>query len=91
MNKHSMRLAFVLVLVLFVFTLASAQSTRIVYFSMFSEGEPLQQVLQKVTDDFMAENPDIQVEIIWAGRQNLTQLQSVLAAGEQVDIVDHSD
>ena len=61
MNKHSMRLAFVLVLVLFVFTLANAQSTRIVYFSMFSEGEPLQQVLQKVTDDFMAANPDIQV------------------------------
>lgn len=91
MKKSYLQLVFVLVLVLFAFTFAQAQSTRIVYFSMFSEGEPLQQVLQKVTDDFMAQNPDIQVEIIWAGRQNLTQLQSVLAAGEQVDIVDHSD
>lgn len=70
---------------------AKAQSGKIVYYSMFSEGEPLQQVLGKATDDFMAKHPEIQVEIVWAGRQNLTQLQSVLAAGDQVDIVDHSD
>jgi raffinose/stachyose/melibiose transport system substrate-binding protein len=74
------------------FVSVTAQETgEIVYFSMFSEGEPLQQVLQQATEDFMAENPDIDVEIVWAGRQNLTQLQSVLAAGDQVDIVDHSD
>src|SRR5579871_423628 len=70
---------------------ASAQKAKIVYYSMFSEGEPLQQVLGQATQDFMKENPDIEVESVWAGRQNLTQLQSVLAAGEQVDLVDHSD
>jgi ABC-type glycerol-3-phosphate transport system substrate-binding protein len=70
---------------------ATAQKTKIVYYSMFSEGEPLQQVLAQATQDFMTENPDIEVESIWAGRQNLTQLQSVLAAGDQVDLVDHSD
>jgi ABC-type glycerol-3-phosphate transport system substrate-binding protein len=58
---------------------------------MFSEGEPLQKLLDQATKDFMAENPDIEVETKWAGRQNLAQLQTVLAAGEQVDIVDHSD
>jgi raffinose/stachyose/melibiose transport system substrate-binding protein len=70
---------------------AAAQKAKIVYYSMFSEGEPLQQVLEKATQDFMAENPNIEVESVWAGRQNLTQLQSVLAAGDQVDLVDHSD
>ena len=68
---------------------AAAQKAKIVYYSMFSEGEPLQQVLEKATQDFMAENPNIEVESVWAGRQNLTQLQSVLAAGDQVDLVDH--
>jgi ABC-type glycerol-3-phosphate transport system substrate-binding protein len=89
-----LKLAFVLTLVLVCTTpgiLVKAQAAKIVYDSMFSEGEPLQQVLQKATEDFMAENPNIQVESVWAGRQNLTQLQSVLAAGDQVDIVDHSD
>ncbi len=70
---------------------AEAETAKIVYYSMFSEGEPLQQVLAQATQDFMAENPDIEVESVWAGRQNLTQLQSVLAAGDQVDLVDHSD
>lgn len=70
---------------------ATAQTTKIVYYSMFSEGEPLQQVLAQASEDFMADNPDIEVESIWAGRDNLTQLQSILAAGEQVDLVDHSD
>lgn len=97
MNKRLapyLKLTVVLVLVLALTTSlvgVQAQTTKIVYYSMFSEGEPLQQVLQKATEDFMAENPDIEVESVWAGRQNLTQLQSVLAAGDQVDIVDHSD
>lgn len=68
-----------------------AEKVKIVYWSMFSEGEPLQQLLDQATQDFMNENPDIEVEINWAGRQNLTQLQSAIAAGTQVDIVDHSD
>jgi raffinose/stachyose/melibiose transport system substrate-binding protein len=70
---------------------AAGEKVKIVYWSMFSEGEPLQQLLDQATKDFMAENPNIEVDIQWAGRQNLTQLQSALAAGTQVDIVDHSD
>lgn len=70
---------------------AAGAKTKIVYWSFFSEGEPLQIVYDKATKDFMAENPDIQVEIKWAGRQVLTQLQSALAAGTQVDVTDQND
>jgi len=58
---------------------------------MFSEGEPLQKLLDQATKDFMVEYPNIEVETKWAGRQVLTDLQSAIAAGTQVDIVDHSD
>jgi raffinose/stachyose/melibiose transport system substrate-binding protein len=67
------------------------EKVTIVYWSMFSEGEPLMQLLDAATKDFMTENPNITVEINWAGRQVLTQLQSAIAAETQVDIVDHSD
>jgi raffinose/stachyose/melibiose transport system substrate-binding protein len=67
------------------------ERVKIVYWSMFSEGEPLQKLLEDATKEFMVEYPNIQVEIQWAGRQVLTQLQSAIAAGTQVDIVDHSD
>lgn len=81
-----------LALMLSVSVVAHGQATsKVVYYSMFSEGEPLQQVIAAATEKFMELHPEIEVEPIWAGRDNLTQLQSVLAAGEQVDIVDHSD
>jgi ABC-type glycerol-3-phosphate transport system substrate-binding protein len=70
---------------------APAEKVKIVYWSMFSEGEPLQTLLKQATEDFMVENPNIEVEVKWAGREVLTQLQSAIAAGTQVDIVDHSD
>jgi raffinose/stachyose/melibiose transport system substrate-binding protein len=64
---------------------------RIVYWSMFSTGEPLQVMIEEATERFMDDNPNIVVEINWAGRDVLTQLQSAINAGEQVDIVDHSN
>jgi raffinose/stachyose/melibiose transport system substrate-binding protein len=89
--KLAIVIALALTSMLSALRVVKAQKSKIVYYSMFSEGEPLQQVLKKAGDDFMAENPDIEIENVWAGRQNLTQLQSVLAAGDQVDLVDHSD
>lgn len=69
----------------------ATKKVTIVYWSMFSEGEPLQVVLANATAKFEKKHPNIHVEIKWAGRQVLTQLQSALAAHQQVDIVDHSD
>lgn len=65
-------------------------SDKIVYWSMFSKGEPMQQILQECTDRFM-EDTGINVEINWAGRDILTKLQGALNANQQVDIVDHSN
>lgn len=65
--------------------------TKVVYWSMFSTGEPLQRMIETATEQFMEDNPDIEVEINWAGRDVLTQLQSAINAGQQVDIVDHSN
>lgn len=91
-RRRTLLLPVFLILILSFSLVAQAQDTqRVVYYSMFSQGEPLQQVLQAAIDEFNADNPGIVVEPVWAGRENLTQLQSVLAAGEQVDIVDHSD
>lgn len=87
-------LAAVMVVVLLVATQCGGgedEDVTIVYWSMFSEGEPLMKILEGATNEFMEENPNITVEINWAGRQVLTQLQSALAAETQVDIVDHSD
>lgn len=67
------------------------EKTKIVYWSMFNQGEPLQVVLQQITDEFEAENPDIEVEINWAGRDVLTKLQGAVQAGTQVDITDQSN
>lgn len=66
-------------------------SNQVVYWSMFSTGEPMQQILQDCSDRFVEENPDIDVEINWAGRDVLTRLQGAINAGQQVDIVDHSN
>jgi raffinose/stachyose/melibiose transport system substrate-binding protein len=89
--RLSVVLALVVGMVVLLPGISRAEKVKLVYYSMFSEGEPLQQVLAQAAQDFMAENPDIDIETVWAGRQNLTQLQSVLASGDQVDIVDHSD
>ena len=82
----SVVLALVVGMVIFLPGVSRAEKVKLVYYSMFSEGEPLQQVLAQATQNFMAENPDVDIETVWAGRQNLTQLQSVLASGDQVDI-----
>jgi raffinose/stachyose/melibiose transport system substrate-binding protein len=65
--------------------------TKVVYWSEFNKGEPLQVLLQKIADDFEAENPKIDIEINWAGRDVLTKLQGAVQAGTQVDIVDQSN
>ena len=71
---------------------ASAQEpVTVTYWSMFSEGEPLQGVLASAIEAFEAENPDIDVEVNWAGREVLSALQGALAGNEPVDIVDQSN
>lgn len=66
-------------------------NVKLVYWSEFSEGEPFQVILAKAIQQFQTDNPNIQVEVNWAGRQVLTLLQGALATGTQVDIVDQAN
>lgn len=68
----------------------ASDKVKVVAWSMFNQGEPLQQVLDNATQRFMKENPSIVVENVWQGRAVLTPLRGALAAGEQVDIVDQN-
>ncbi|MDB5271597.1 MAG: hypothetical protein JWP58_4637 [Hymenobacter sp.] len=69
----------------------SSDATKVVYWSEFNKGEPLQLVIQEMIDTFESENPDITVEANWAGRDVLTKLQAAVQAGTPVDIVDQSN
>jgi raffinose/stachyose/melibiose transport system substrate-binding protein len=68
-----------------------AEPVTVVYWSMFSEGEPLQIELAKAIVDFQAENPNIKVNVNWVGRDVLSGVQGAMAAGTQVDIVDQDN
>jgi raffinose/stachyose/melibiose transport system substrate-binding protein len=69
----------------------AAENVKVVYWSMFSEGEPFQVILADAIKSFQAENPNISVDVNWAGRKVLTLYQGALATGTQVDIVDQAN
>ncbi|HUV08556.1 MAG TPA: ABC transporter substrate-binding protein [Spirochaetia bacterium] len=69
----------------------SQEKAKVIYWSMFSQGETVQQILEPAISEFMAENPNIEVEAIWQGRGVLTKIQAAVSAGEQVDLVSQSN
>lgn len=68
-------------------TLASAQTLD--YFSMWNQGEPQQQVLQQIIDDF-EEETGATVNVSWSGREVLTRARPRLLMGNPPDLVDQS-
>ncbi len=97
--RHSLLKAVVvvaLVVIVPVTTMAAGSSdtskekSKIVYWSMFSQGENLQEILDPAISEFMTENPGVEVERVWQGRGVLTKVQAALAANTQIDIVDQS-
>jgi raffinose/stachyose/melibiose transport system substrate-binding protein len=71
-------------------TTAPIGPVTIVYWSSWNEGEPFQKVMAQAITDFEAANPNIKIEVTWAGRDILTKLSSAIAAGTSPDLVDHS-
>ncbi|MGC3955446.1 MAG: ABC transporter substrate-binding protein [Propionicimonas sp.] len=67
------------------------EQQTVVYWSEFNKGEPLQIALEQVIKDFEAENPDIKIDVNWAGRDVLTKIQAAVQGGTPVDITDHSN
>lgn len=64
-------------------------SGKVVYWSMFNEGEPEAEAIQKAADMFMKDYPECEVEIQWTGRSNQNIVGPALEGGEQIDILDN--
>ena len=64
-------------------------SGKVVYWSMYNEGEPEAMAIQKAADMFMEDYPDCEVEIQWIGRSNQDITGPALEGGEQLDILDN--
>lgn len=64
-------------------------SGKVVYWSMYNEGEPEAMAIQKAADMFMEDCPDCEVEIQWIGRSNQDITGPALEGGEQLDILDN--
>ena len=62
---------------------------KVVYWSMYNEGEPEAMAIQKAAELFMADYPDCEVEIQWTGRSNQELVGPALEGGEQIDILDN--
>ncbi|MET8829836.1 ABC transporter substrate-binding protein [Streptomyces sp. NPDC004610] len=60
---------------------------RLVYWSMWREGEPQQKVLRSALDAF-TEETGIEVEVQWSGRQVLQQVAPRLNSGNPPDLTD---
>lgn len=69
-------------------TTAANESSKIVYWSYWTEAEPQAKVLQGWIDEFQKANPNITVEVKWNGRQNQTLVRTALLGGEKIDLVD---
>lgn len=65
------------------------QNTTIRYWSLWNQGEPQQQVIQRIIEDFEEANPNVKVEVEWMGRKVLSKVQNALLANDTPDIVDH--
>ena len=68
---------------------AKQLSGKVVYWSMYNEGEPEAMAIQKAADLFMAAYPDCEVEIQWLGRSMPTLWALRWRDGEQIDILDN--
>jgi ABC-type glycerol-3-phosphate transport system substrate-binding protein len=67
-----------------------AQPITVTYWSYLSETEPLAEILAKNVKTWNANNPTIQVEVSWIGRESITKLRTALLSGEAPDILSHS-
>ena len=64
-------------------------SGKVVYWSMYNEGEPEAAAIQKAAEIFMEDYPECEVEIQWVGRSNQDVVGPALEGGEQIDILDN--
>jgi raffinose/stachyose/melibiose transport system substrate-binding protein len=69
-------------------TSGNSDKVELVYWSMWTEQEAAAKVIQKMMDEYTAQNPNVTFKTVWNGRENQTKLRSALAAGTKVDLMD---
>jgi raffinose/stachyose/melibiose transport system substrate-binding protein len=82
-------LAFIMVVVGSNNAVASKQRVLEVW-SMFSEGEPMQEWTAEVIKGF-EDTTGIKVKVVWAGRQVLTKARPRILTGQVPDVIDQSN
>ena len=63
------------------------KSITIQWLDFMSEGEPWQRWQMEVYDEFKKVHPNVKIAFIWAGRDNLTKLQPMIAAGQAPTVI----
>lgn len=66
---------------------AAEESITIQWLDFMSEGEPWQRWQMEVYDEFKKVHPNVKIAFIWAGRDNLTKLQPMIAAGQTPTVI----
>ena len=65
----------------------ATETITIQWLDFMSEGEPWQRWQMEVYDEFKKVHPKVKIEFIWAGRDNLTKLQPMIAAGQVPTVI----
>jgi len=68
---------------------AEAEPVEIVFWSLWNEGEPQVDVLKKWMDEYTKLHPNVTFNVTWAGREITTKLQTAMAGGEVIDLIDN--
>lgn len=64
------------------------EKVKLVYLSKWNTGEVTQQIIDDAIVGWMKDNPNVDVERLWVGRDANVRLMAMLQAGNQVDFYD---
>ena len=65
-------------------------TTKVVYWSMWNEGEPQASVIKQAIKAYESANPEVAVEVTWNGRENRNLVVPAFSAGQKIDLFDHA-
>lgn len=65
------------------------EQIEIVYWSLWNEGEPQVEVIRQWIDEYTDLHPNVTFNVVWAGREIITRLQTAMSGGEVIDMMDH--
>lgn len=77
------------VLPILVLSACSSNSGKtLTYWSMWEKGDPQQKVIKKIIDEYEEENPDINIDITWMGRDLLSKTRNAVLSDDAPDLID---